>query len=105
MQISIGIWRYPASKKQKGNTKHIALVNKSPSSKKVKEGFERSRKVLAKRADRFSGEGGLSKIIDNSSEKATNMGQYMGLSVIGGSKKKTLTLTKRSSHKYKVHMN
>lgn len=74
-------------KPKKTPSKLIAKTSKQASSKKVNNGFESSKKILAKRANRFSGKGGL----DNSSNDftsqiapTTKLGQYMGLSVIHG---------------------
>ena len=81
----------------------IAKTTKHATSKKVNNGFESSKKILAKRADRFSGKGGLSNSSNDFTAAVaptTKLGQYMGLSIIGGgggSKKSTKRMASSSS--------
>jgi hypothetical protein len=53
----------------------------------VEDGFQRSSSALAKRARRFSGAGGISTAASVPVSPGSSMKRYMGLALIGGSKK------------------
>lgn len=51
------------------------------------DGFQRSNDTLAKRANRFSGAGGIYDVSNSATTVARNIDKYMGKELIGGSKK------------------
>ena len=79
----------------------IVQTKKNYDPKKSNNGFESSKKILAKRASRFSGKGGLldsSNDFTSAVEPETKLGQYMGLTVIGGNMRERTQTKFHSSH-------
>jgi len=63
----------------------LAKLNKKHKSGKAVNGFQTSSKVLAKRANRFSGAGGIQDVAKSNLKSIHGHDKYMGKSMIGGS--------------------
>lgn len=76
------------SKNQQKKANKLSLRQESEMLKrKAVDGFERSNGTLAKRANRFSGAGGIFEASTTSTTVERNIDKYMGKGLIGGSKK------------------
>jgi len=71
-------------RKSEGNI-GIAKLNKKHKGGKQVRGFEASKRILAKRASRFSGAGGLQDASKTNSKCIRDHDKYMGKGMIGGS--------------------
>ena len=60
---------------------------KSTGKRKPEDGFEKSQAALAKRANRFKGAGGIKSASTMDRKVGNDYAKYMGMGVIGGSKK------------------
>jgi hypothetical protein len=87
---------YSSSGKDLGEDDFVSVPKSSKNKRKkqkklqggnVKDGFELSLSALAKRARRFSGAGGISSVASVPVSPESNMKRFMGLALIGGSKK------------------
>lgn len=76
------------SKNQQKKANKLSLRQESETLKrKAADGFERSNGTLEKRANRFSGAGGIYEASTTSTTVERNIDKYMGKGLIGGSKK------------------
>lgn len=75
------------SDKKKEKASRVKLKKQVIMQEGGKDGFERSSSALAKRANRFAGAGGIAEAASLPSTTSKNMDRFMGLALIGGSKK------------------
>lgn len=77
------------SQKRKANNDQLAVQSRKGKKSKQMKGFQASTRVLAKRANRFSGPGGISDASASNAAAASINGheKYMGKGLIGGSNK------------------
>ena len=83
----VSLSSHKISRKRKKTESKPVKVKKQVFMASPMDGFERSSSTLAKRANRFQGAGGITEATSISASTSEDMDRFMGLALIGGSKK------------------